>query len=160
MRHAREQGRDTTPRVNADYNNQSNGHIDFSDAQSDNSRGESSGSSSLLNDRLSASERIVPSTESLEEAGSFGPHFCAKRHLSCGNPSRAHTKLSQLSSWKSKNKVKTTNAALVVCLNIDVDPPDVVKTNPCAVLECWVDPHSLPSNKALEAIGNNLHHQF
>lgn len=160
MRHAREQGRDTTPRVNADYNNQSNGHIDFSDAQSDNSRGESSGSSSLLNDRLSASERIVPSTESLEEAGSFGPHFCAKRHLSCGNPSLAHTKLSQLSSWKSKNKVKTTNAALVVCLNIDVDPPDVVKTNPCAVLECWVDPHSLPSNKALEAIGNNLHHQF
>lgn len=161
MTHARERGRDSAPRMNAEYSTQSNGYNDqCSDDQSEHSRGDTSGSSSLLNDRISASERIVPSTESLEEAGSFGPHFSAKRHLSCGNPSRVHTKLSHLASWKSKNKVKTTNAALVVCLNIDVDPPDVVKTNPCAVLECWVDPHSLPSNKALEAIGNNLHHQF
>lgn len=52
------------------------------------------------------------------------------------------------------------NAALVLCLNIDVDPPDIIKTNPCAVLECWVDPHTMPSHKALEAIGSNLHHQF
>ncbi|KAF9235142.1 raptor N-terminal caspase like domain-containing protein [Melanogaster broomeanus] len=42
----------------------------------------------------------------------------------------------------------------------DVDPPDVIKTNPCAVLECWVDPHTMPSHKALEAIGTNLQHQF
>lgn len=28
------------------------------------------------------------------------------------------------------------------------------------MLECWVDPHSMPSHKALEAIGSNLHHQF
>lgn len=48
----------------------------------------------------------------------------------------------------------------MVCLNIDVDPPDVVKTNPCAVLECWVDPRSMPSAKALEAIGSNLRCQF
>jgi regulatory associated protein of mTOR len=48
----------------------------------------------------------------------------------------------------------------VLCLNIDVDPPDVVKTNPCAILECWVDPHTMPSHKALEAIGTNLQHQF
>ena len=48
---------------------------------------------------------------------------------------------------------------LVLCLNIDVDPPDFVKTNPCAVLECWIDPHTMPSNKALEAIGSNVQHQ-
>jgi len=48
----------------------------------------------------------------------------------------------------------------VLCLNIDVDPPDIIKTNPCAVLECWVDPHTMPSHKALEAIGSNLQHQF
>ncbi|OBZ68569.1 WD repeat-containing protein mip1 [Grifola frondosa] len=59
-------------------------------------------------------------------------------------------------SWQNK----TAYAALVLCLNIDVDPPDVVKTNPCAVLECWVDPHTMPSHKALEVIGTNLQHQF
>jgi regulator-associated protein of mTOR len=64
--------------------------------------------------------------------------------------------------WRgsSPGKLKTANAALVLCLNIDVDPPDVIKTNPCAVLECWVDPRTMPSHKALEAIGTNLQHQF
>lgn len=28
------------------------------------------------------------------------------------------------------------------------------------MLECWVDPHTMPSHKALEAIGTNLQHQF
>ena len=66
-----------------------------------------------------------------------------------------------MSPWRSSpGKLKTANAALVLCLNIDVDPPDIVKTNPCAVLECWVDPHTMPSHKALEVIGTNLQHQF
>lgn len=66
-----------------------------------------------------------------------------------------------MTPWRaSPAKVKTSNAALVLCLNIDVDPPDIVKTNPCAVLECWVDPHTMPSYKALEVIGTNLQHQF
>lgn len=64
--------------------------------------------------------------------------------------------------WRGSapGKLKTANAALVLCLNIDVDPPDIVKTNPCAVLESWVNPHTLTSHKALEAIGSNLQHQF
>lgn len=119
-----------------------------------------SGSSSLANEQISDGDQYVASGASVEEAGSFGPHFSAKRHLSCGNPTQDPLENSVKSSWRLNEKLKTSNAALVVCLNIDVDPPDVVKTNPCAVLECWVDPHSLPSNKALEAIGNNLHHQF
>lgn len=41
-----------------------------------------------------------------------------------------------------------------------MDPPDIVKTNPCAKLECWIDPTSLPSSKATEAIGRNLQQQF
>ncbi|EPQ60061.1 WD40 repeat-like protein [Gloeophyllum trabeum ATCC 11539] len=66
-----------------------------------------------------------------------------------------------MAPWRqSPGKLRTAHAALILCLNIDVDPPDVVKTNPCAVLECWVDPHSMPSNKALEAIGENLRHQY
>ncbi|TFY81020.1 hypothetical protein EWM64_g2987 [Hericium alpestre] len=66
-----------------------------------------------------------------------------------------------ITPWRpTPGKLKTSNAALVLCLNIDVDPPDIIKTNPCAVLECWVDPHTMPSHKALEAIGTNLQHQF
>ena len=34
--------------------------------------------------------------------------------------------------------MKTVSVALVMCLHIGVDPPDVVKTSPCAKLECWI----------------------
>lgn len=35
-------------------------------------------------------------------------------------------------------QMKTVSVALVLCLNVGVDPPDVVKTTPCARLECWI----------------------
>lgn len=35
-------------------------------------------------------------------------------------------------------QMKTVSVALVLCLNVGVDPPDVVKTQPCARLECWI----------------------
>jgi hypothetical protein len=35
-------------------------------------------------------------------------------------------------------KMKTVSAALVLCLNIGVDPPDVVKTNLSSKIECWI----------------------
>ncbi|KAL1726713.1 hypothetical protein EV714DRAFT_254690 [Schizophyllum commune] len=89
------------------------------------------------------------------------PYWNTKRHLTCGNPTPAPSWSAKPTAWRpAPGKLKTSYAALVLCLNIDVDPPDVVKTNPCAHLECWVDPHSMPSHKALEAIGNNLKHQF
>ncbi|KAF4573505.1 WD repeat RAPTOR family protein [Pleurotus pulmonarius] len=89
-------------------------------------------------------------------------YWQAKRHLTCGNPSPTPPWLSKPPPWRghSPGKLKTANAALVICLNIDVDPPDVVKTNPCAIMETWIDPHTMPSHKALEAIGTNLQHQF
>ena len=156
-----ERGRSTTPRGHVEYEPQSNGHDElYSDEDSEGLSDSSSQQSLLLNDKLSSSGRMVPSSESADGMASFGPHFSAKRHLTCGNPTRTPASFAHMASWRLKDKLKTSNAALVVCLNIDVDPPDVVKTNPSAVLECWVDPHSLPSNKALEAIGNNLHHQF
>lgn len=34
--------------------------------------------------------------------------------------------------------MKTVSVALVLCLNVGVDPPDVVKTQPCAREECWI----------------------
>lgn len=56
--------------------------------------------------------------------------------------------------------MRTTSVALVLCLNVGVDPPDVLKTQPCAKLECWIDPYSMAPQKALEAIGNNLQKQY
>lgn len=90
------------------------------------------------------------------------PYWSAKRHLTCGNPSADPPWSAKPPAWRGSapGKLKTANAALVVCLNIDVDPPDVVKTNPCAVLECWIDPRTMPSGKALDSIGSNLRCQF
>ncbi|KIJ66511.1 hypothetical protein HYDPIDRAFT_109558 [Hydnomerulius pinastri MD-312] len=102
------------------------------------------------------------SDETLPDPLPIIPYWSAKRHLTCGNPAPRSPYSAKLFPWRGSapGKLKTANAALVLCLNIDVDPPDIIKTNPCAVLECWVDPHTLPSHKALEAIGTNLQHQF
>ncbi|KIY50498.1 hypothetical protein FISHEDRAFT_39035, partial [Fistulina hepatica ATCC 64428] len=99
--------------------------------------------------------------EAYPESAAPSPYWSTKRHLTCGNPTPALPWSAKPTAWRPQpGKLKTAHAALVLCLNIDVDPPDIVKTKPCAALECWVDPHSMPSHKALEAIGNNLKHQF
>ncbi|XP_076029609.1 regulatory associated protein of MTOR complex 1 isoform X2 [Oratosquilla oratoria] len=59
-------------------------------------------------------------------------------------------------SWRLKERMKTLSVALVLCLNIPVDPPDIVKIQPCARQEAWIDPLSVPPGKAIEAIGNSL----
>ena len=80
--------------------------------------------------------------------------YCEKRHTI--------TTLEPISllEWRMKERLKTVSVALVLCLNIGIDPPDLTKTNPCSKLECWVDPFSLPPQKALEAIGRNLQQQY
>lgn len=65
-----------------------------------------------------------------------------------------------VSKWRQKDRLKTTAVALVVCLNIGVDPPDVIKISPCARIECWVDPLSMQAPKALDTIGKNLQAQY
>ena len=67
---------------------------------------------------------------------------------------------SLVSKWRQKERLKTTAVALVVCLNIGVDPPDVIKISPCARMECWVDPMSMQAQKALDTIGKNLQAQY
>jgi regulator-associated protein of mTOR len=62
--------------------------------------------------------------------------------------------------WRMKQRLKTVHVALIMCLNIGVDPPDVIKVHPCAKLECWIDPFSLPHQKALETIGAALKGQY
>ena len=68
--------------------------------------------------------------------------------------------LSSVQQWRLRDRLKTVAAALVLCLNVGVDPPDVIKPNPCARLECWLDPLSMPAQKALEAIGKALQAQY
>lgn len=43
---------------------------------------------------------------------------------------------------------------------LGIDPPDQIKPVPCAKLECWIDPFSLPPIKALDAIGRTLQLQY
>ena len=47
-----------------------------------------------------------------------------------------------------------------MCLNIGTDPPDVVKTTPCARDECWIDPFAAPAPKSIETIGAKLQQQY
>ena len=63
-------------------------------------------------------------------------------------------------TWRMRERMKTVSVALVICLNVGVDPPDVTKTQPCARQECWVDPSSLNPQRALETIGANLQRQY
>ncbi|XP_014350207.1 regulatory-associated protein of mTOR isoform X3 [Latimeria chalumnae] len=81
--------------------------------------------------------------------------FMKKRHCEKIEGSKS---LAQ--SWRMKDRMKTVSVALVLCLNVGVDPPDVVKTTPCARLECWIDPLSMSPQKALETIGANLQKQY
>ena len=63
-------------------------------------------------------------------------------------------------SWRMRERMKTVSVALVVCLNVGVDPPDVTKTQPCARMECWIDPTTLNPQRAIEAIGKSLQQQY
>ncbi|KAH8399810.1 hypothetical protein KR215_003199 [Drosophila sulfurigaster] len=81
--------------------------------------------------------------------------FAAKRHqesIEALNYERLH--------WRIRERMKTASVALVLCLNIGVDPPDVVKIQPCSRLECWIDPSSVSVPKAMELIGSNLQMQY
>ena len=43
--------------------------------------------------------------------------------------------------------MKTVHLALALALNRGTDPPDVMKTLPCARMECWIAPEDLPTDK-------------
>ncbi|XP_024080939.1 regulatory-associated protein of mTOR isoform X2 [Cimex lectularius] len=81
--------------------------------------------------------------------------FSKKRHV---EPIEGETTITQ--TWRMKERMKTVSVALVICLNVGVDPPDIVKTQPCARLECWIDPMLMSPQKSLEAIGANLQKQY
>ena len=63
-------------------------------------------------------------------------------------------------TWRLSQRMKTAGVALVVCLNIGTDPPDVVKPVPCARMECWIEPAGNTKQKSLETIGQALQGQY
>ena len=88
-------------------------------------------------------------------------YYTDKRHETGGKPKdEDHTHPPQ--EWRMRDRLKTVSAALAICLNIGVDPPDVVKTNPTAKLECWTDPTSstAANAKTMEQIGKKLQEQY
>lgn len=63
-------------------------------------------------------------------------------------------------SWRFKERMRTAGVGLILALNIGTDPPDVIKPNPCAKLQCWMDPSSTSRAKAREKIGELLENQY
>ena len=88
-------------------------------------------------------------------------YFTDKRHETGGRP-KHDGQVRPPDKWRESHKQKTVSAALVLCLNIGVDPPDIVKTNPTATMECWTDPtNTTQSNtKLMEIIGKKLQDQY
>jgi regulator-associated protein of mTOR len=84
-------------------------------------------------------------------------YFTDKRHESTGKPKSPPF---VVQDWRMRDRLKTVSAALAVCLNIGVEPPDQLRTNPGARLEAWNDPTVPPVAKALENIGNSLQAQY
>lgn len=91
----------------------------------------------------------------------FYMYFTEKRHDTGGLPKDPDGSWPS-QDWRMRDRLKTVSAALAICLNIGVDPPDVIKTSPSAKLECWVDPTSTSGaqNKVMEQIGKKLQEQY
>ena len=92
----------------------------------------------------------------------FFMYYTDKRHETAGASREAELKFED---WRMRDRLKTVGALLAVCLNIGVDPPDVIKTDPCARMECWIDPLAdVPQGQGTSgvtsAIGKNLQAQF
>lgn len=91
-------------------------------------------------------------------AEGFCSYYCDKRHES---PANTRPSLDTRADWRITDRRRTVGALIMLCLNIGVDPPDVVKTQPCARLEAWVDPANvIDQKKAIEQIGRNLQQQY
>ena len=91
--------------------------------------------------------------------GSF--FFCEERHLlALCQPDEEQEGAGLVSKWRMKDRLKTVAVAIALCLNIGVDPPDVIRIPPCAKLQAWVDPFALPPQKSLEQIGKKLQSQY
>ncbi|XP_067638912.1 regulatory-associated protein of mTOR [Eurosta solidaginis] len=121
------------------------------------------GGTSSRKTSMSDSQQMLSLLQQLTN-GSFGIIVPDKHCPLCFQAKRHQEKIEGIKckpvAWRIRERMKTASVVLVLCLNIGVDPPDVVKIQPCARLECWVDPSSVSAPKAMELIGNNLQMQY
>ncbi|KAF2805386.1 WD repeat-containing protein-like protein mip1 [Mytilinidion resinicola] len=94
---------------------------------------------------------------------SFFMYYTDKKHETGGNP-REDEDAHPLQEWRMRDRLKTVSAVLALCLNIGVDPPDIIKTNPCAKEECWIDPTNVATTNSghtpMNQIGKALQSQY
>jgi hypothetical protein len=76
-------------------------------------------------------------------------------HSALEGDTKAGTKV-----WRLRERMRVVSAALIMCLNLGVDPPDIVKPSPCARMECWLHPDQLQPSTALKTIGAKLQSQY
>ncbi|KAF2741247.1 hypothetical protein EJ04DRAFT_571372 [Polyplosphaeria fusca] len=91
---------------------------------------------------------------------SFFMYYTDKKHETGGIPKG---EVYPLQEWRMRDRLKTVSAVLALCLNIGVDPPDVIKTSPCAKEECWIDPSAstqTPGHTPMNQIGKALQTQY
>lgn len=88
-------------------------------------------------------------------------HYDLKRNTTSANPSPEDDSY-KITDWKSVgNKRKTTMAALVMCLNLGIPPPDIMRPQEYPYLEAFVNPSTYPDSKlALQAIGKSLQSNY
>ena len=53
--------------------------------------------------------------------------YLSKHHITSGNPTPLPPGLPQLTAWRLCDKLKMVNGILLLCLNLDVNSPNVVK---------------------------------
>lgn len=119
--------------------------------------------------RCSVGSRKTSMSDSLNASLTLANGYCGTLVPDCQCPicfqSKRHQEnidgiIFEKQQWRIRERMKTASVALVLCLNIGVDPPDVVKIQPCSRLECWIDPSSVSVPKAMELIGANLQKQY
>lgn len=115
----------------------------------------------------SQSKRPLSGFQHLKQTGTktgdsitlYDPYFCAQRHQVKEKEDEKENKDKAL-EWRVKSRMKTGYVALVLAMNIGIDPPNLIKTSPCARIECWIDPTAKPANESLHLIGKALQSQY
>lgn len=126
---------------------------------------ESSACDNLTQSQLSCNTQVRHGLDVISEelmsqlAEKYYTYFIDKRHETQG---RVRTgDVVYVGDWRVTDRQRTVNAALVLCLNLGIDPPETIKAQPSARLEAWVDPKQYSDpKKALEQIGRNLQAQY
>ena len=144
-------------RTKSDYGSRFRGSLDLSAARLENEEAK-------INMRHGWETQLMSDEKATALSQTFFMYWIDKRH-DTGATTQDSKKGWEVQEWRMRDRLKTVGAILAVCLNIGVDPPDVVKTDPCARMECWIDPLAdVPPGQGsagvTTAIGKNLQTQF